>query len=239
MSSSRTFWAALRGMLTIVSLLVICFLVGWAGWSTVTWVRYGHVIASPPLDPSMTRFIPRYEVVEQHQRDVAASRAAAFRAVQSFRLDDSGIIRSIFRARELMLSQRSADSAFSPPFLQLARQIGWGVIDSVPGRKYVFGAVTQPWQGDVHFRALPPRRFLAFDTAGYAKIVWSIVIDSLSPASSRVTTETRVATTDSVSRDRFRRYWSIYSPGIVLIRREILRVIAERAESAQSPAARR
>lgn len=239
MSGSRTFWAALRGVLTIVSLLVICFLVGWAGWSTVTWVRYGHVIASPPLDPSMTRFMPRYEVVEQHQRDVAASPGAAFRAVQSFRLEDSGIIRSIFRARELLLSQQSADSAFSPPFLQLAREIGWGVIDSVPGRKYVFGAVTQPWQGDVHFRALPPRRFPAFDSAGYAKIVWSIGVDSLSPVTSRVRTETRVATTDSVSRARFRRYWSIYSPGIVLIRREALRVIAENAERARIAAAHR
>lgn len=187
----------------------------------------------------MTRFMPRYEVVEQHQRDVAAPAAATFRAVQSFRLEDSGIIRSIFRAREMMLSQQSADSAFSPPFLQLARQIGWGVIDSVPGRKYVFGAVTQPWQGDVHFRALSPRRFLAFDTAGYAKIAWSIAVDSLSPVTSRVRTETRVATTDSVSRDRFRRYWSIYSPGIVLIRREALRLIAERAERARIPAARR
>jgi hypothetical protein len=40
--------------------------------------------------------------------------------------------------------------------------------------------------------------------------------------------------TDRVSRKRFRRYWAFLSPGILIIRYEILRLV--RAEAARRPA---
>ena len=43
-------------------------------------------------------------------------------------------------------------------------------------------------------------------------------------------TETRVVTTDPESRSRFRRYWSVFSPGILLIRYETLRLVRREAE---------
>jgi hypothetical protein len=43
-------------------------------------------------------------------------------------------------------------------------------------------------------------------------------------------TETRVATTDPESRARFRRYWSVFSPGILVIRWEALRLVRRAAE---------
>jgi hypothetical protein len=220
----------LRYAVAGAAIFVVCFAMGWAAWAGVAWIRYGHAVAVPPEDPLMNRFMPRYEVIEQHERVVEAPPLLAFDAVSSFRLEDSPIIRSIFRAREIIFAQESAETSSSPPFLELARQIGWGLLDSVPGREVVFGAVTQPWRGDVRFRSLAPERFATFDSAGYAKIVWSMAIDSLGPARSRVRTETRVETTDPMSRARFRRYWSIYSPGIVLIRRESLRLIGDKAE---------
>jgi hypothetical protein len=226
---------ALRNVIIGASLFLVCFALGWTAWGGVAWLRYGQVVAAATDDPIMTRFMPRYEVIEQHQRVVDAPPAIAFRVVQSFRLEDSRIIRSIFRAREMIFAQQSPDTVASPAFLELARQIGWGILDSIPGREVVFGAITQPWRGDVHFRSLAPRSFAAFDSAGYAKIVWSIAVDSLGPAKSRVRTETRVATTDPVSRAKFRRYWSIYSPGIVLIRRESLRIIEDGAERQSRP----
>jgi hypothetical protein len=42
--------------------------------------------------------------------------------------------------------------------------------------------------------------------------------DPLGPAESTFRTETRAVATDSGARARFRRYWSILSPGIILIR---------------------
>lgn len=216
--------------LAIALLLVfVCFAAGWAVWAAVAWGRYGHYRLAQ-ADPLVTRFMPQYEAAERHERIVAAQPSVAFRAIGSIRLEDSRIIRSIFRSRELIFGQPEGARAAGPPFLQLIREIGWGVLDSTAGRDIVFGAATQPWQGDVRFRALPAERFANFDSAGYARIVWSIGVDSLGPERTRLRTETRVATTDPESRKRFRRYWAIYSPGIILIRREALRIIKNEAE---------
>jgi hypothetical protein len=83
---------------------------------------------------------------------------------------------------------------------------------------------------DVQFRGLSPEEFAAFNEPGYAKIVWTIEVDPIGPSESIFRTETRVATTDPDSRRRFRRYWSLVCPGILLIRREILRVVRREAE---------
>jgi hypothetical protein len=98
----------------------------------------------------------------------------------------------------------------------------------------VYGAVTRPWEGDVHFRAIPPTEFSDFREPGYARIVWSITVEPDGPAAARVRTETRVATTDAASRARFRRYWAFLSPGIILIRREALALVKHDAETRQS-----
>jgi len=92
------------------------------------------------------------------------------------------------------------------------------------------GAVTRPWEADVHFRSLPPDEFARFDAAGYAKIVWNLAAAPLDAEHSLFSTETRVVTTDAVSRERFRRYWTLLSPGIVLIRRLSLRLVRADAE---------
>jgi hypothetical protein len=45
-------------------------------------------------------------------------------------------------------------------------------------------------------------------------------------------------TTDPVSHERFRRYWAFLSPGILIIRYEILRLVraeAERRSTSRSP----
>jgi hypothetical protein len=108
--------------------------------------------------------------------------------------------------------------------------LGWRVLVEEPGHELVLGAVTQPWQADVVFRGLDPEDFAAFSDPGYAKIVVSLAAEPLGPNRSRFRTETRVATTDPESRSRFRRYWSVVSPGVLLIRYETLRLVRHEAE---------
>jgi hypothetical protein len=114
--------------------------------------------------------------------------------------------------------------------------MGWTALDSIPGREVACGAVCQPWHGEVRFEGLPPERFVAFRDRGYAKIAWAIAADSLGPERVRLRTETRVATTDPDSRRMFRRYWAQFSPGIFLIRLELLRVVAHQAERSEAGA---
>jgi hypothetical protein len=79
------------------------------------------------------------------------------------------------------------------------------------------GAVTQPWKANVVFRALPPDEFAAFNAAGYVKIVWTLRADPVDAAHSIFRTEARAIATDAARRN-FRRYWSLLSPGIIVIR---------------------
>jgi hypothetical protein len=203
---------------------------GWGAWGALTWATYGHPAPSHNGDSVMTAVMPRYEVDENHERLIAAPPSVVRSAVDRFTLYDSPVIRGIFRARELIL-RAAKDTAPIQPFVIQARAIGWAQLAAGPGQEIVFGAVTQPWAGEVHFRPLPRDQFIAFDSAGYVKIVWSIAADSLGPDLTRLRTETRAETTDPGARARFRRYWAVFSPGIILIRREALRVIANRAQS--------
>jgi hypothetical protein len=174
--------------------------------------------------------LPEPEVMERHERMVHASPARVMQAVRSFRLEDSEVVGAIFRARELMFGLPHADRATLRPFLEQAAAMGWAALDSTSAREVACGAVCQPWHGEVRFEGLPPARFVAFRERGYAKIAWAIAADSLGPDRVRLRTETRVATTDPDSRRNFRRYWAQFSPGIFLIRLELLRVVANEAE---------
>ena len=80
------------------------------------------------------------------------------------------------------------------------------------------------------FRALPPDEFAAFNEPGFAKIAWTLRAEPIGPNTSRFYTETRVMTTDADARKRFRRHWTMVSPGVRLIRRESLRLVRAVAE---------
>ena len=116
------------------------------------------------------------------------------------------------------------------PLLEKVLALGWGILAEVPGRKVVFGAVTKPWNANVVFESLEPDAFAAFDRPGYAKIVWTLEAEAVDAVRSIARTETRVATTDPASRARFRRYWATVSPGVLLIRRRMLRLLRRDAE---------
>jgi hypothetical protein len=92
------------------------------------------------------------------------------------------------------------------------------------------GAITQPWKADVVLRALPPEKFAAFSEPGYVKISWTLRVDPTGPSGCVFRTETRAIATDPESRSRFRRYWAFLSPGILLIRYEMLRLLVTEAE---------
>jgi hypothetical protein len=118
--------------------------------------------------------------------------------------------------------------------------LGWRVLHEEPGRKLIVGAVTRPWEAEVRFRGLEPEEFAPFHEPGYTKIIWTLEAEPTGGETSIFRTETRAMTTDVEARRRFRRYWAMVSPGVALIRHEILRQIrgeaAKRFNAAASPA---
>jgi hypothetical protein len=206
-------------------------------YAAIAWLRYGHV--APPArddeDALLDHFMPAYEVVERHHIRVAAPAEMTFAAACETNLLSSPISRAIFRAREIILGSTPEEADRPRGVLALTKSIGWGVLAEVPGREIVMGAVTQPWKADVTFRPLPPEDFAAFNEPGYVKIVWTLRADPIDAARSVFRTETRVIATDASARRKFRRYWSLLSPGIIIIRAVMLRPVKREAERRARP----
>jgi hypothetical protein len=201
-----------------------------AGWVGATWLRYGRWCRRDHRgEPVLDRFMPEYEVRERHETTVAAPAEVTWAAARGVDLNRSGLVRAIFRARELLMGSVPAGSERHQDFLSEVLALGWRVLYEEPGREIILGAVTQPWKADVVFRGLPPEEFTAFAEPGYVKIAWTLAVEPAGADRSVFRTETRVATTSADARRRFRRYWAMLSPGILLIRRETLRLVRSEA----------
>lgn len=197
-----------------------------------TWLRYGHPRhpAEDEADQLLDQFIPAYEVVERHHVRVGAPAEIALAAARDMDMSQSRLIRGIFKGRELFLGGH-VDKVRSPrPLLAWARELGWAVLAEIPDREIVLGAVTRPWVANPVFRPLLPQEFAGFQEPGYAKIAWTLRADSISATESVARTETRVATTDQAARKAFRRYWSLVSPGVEVIRWISLQLVKKKAE---------
>ena len=206
-------------------------LLGWPAWAVVTWARYGRATHDRGRDPLLDRYLPTYDVAEVHETRVAAPAARTYSVAMTTGLQRSAVVRAIFRARELLMRVHDGGDGWPPGgIVAQMRAWGWGVLAEEPEREIVLGTVTQPWRGDVQFRALAPDEFAAFDRAGYVKLVTALAVEPLGADASRFRVETRVAATDATARVRFRRYWAVFSPGIRLIRLAALRVVRSDAE---------
>lgn len=186
-------------------------------------------MSKPRPDPLLDRFMPSYEVREYHQTRVRAPAALTFSVARELDMQMSPLVRAIFKGRELLMGSDPGGRRQPRAFLSEVLALGWRILAEEPGRELVMGAVTQPWKADVQFRGLPPEEFAAYNKPGYAKIAWTMAADPTGPDASIFRTETKVVTTDPESRRRFRRYWSLVSPGVVLIRYEMLRLVRREA----------
>lgn len=182
--------------------------------------------SASPLDP----FMPAYDVAERHEIAIAAPAGITMAAARDMDIYRSPLVRIIFAIRTLPARLRGAPPREPASLLSETLALGWRVLADQPGHAIVVGAVTQPWHADVKFRGLAPEAFVAFAEPGYAKIAWTLEAIPLGPSTSRFRTETRVSTTDARARRLFRRYWAVFSPGILLIRRASLRLVKAEAE---------
>lgn len=205
----------------------------YAAYATWAWLRYGR--PSPPKnadqqDELLDQFMPFYEIVERHHIRVEAPAAITYAAALEMDLQNSPLVRAIMRGREWIMRAQPAANPRSGSFIEQMKAIGWGVLTEIPGREVVMGAVTKPWMADVTFRPLRPGEFVPFREPDYVKIVWTLRVDAAGPEESFFRTETRAITTDSAARRKFRRYWALVSPGIILIRWVALRSVKKGAE---------
>jgi hypothetical protein len=197
------------------------------------WLRYGRtrrVAGGSSRDSELDRFMPDYDVVERCRVPIAAPAATAFAGVCDLDLRRSTIVCAIFKARELFMGGKAEEPTQSTGLTSQAKSWGWGLLSEQPGHEIIFGAATQPWLANPIFRGLSPWEFAAFHETGYVKICWNLRVDALDAGHCVASTETRVVTNDAIARAKFRLYWALARPGIVLIRWLGLRVARTEAE---------
>ena len=206
---------------------------GYAAYAGAAYMRYGH--ARPPRngdeqDPLLDRFMPLYDIVERHHIRVNAPADVTLAAARELDVQQSPIVRAVFRGRELMFGSEPSAPPSHATLISAVLSIGWGVLADRDGREIVFGAVTRPWEANPVFRDLVPREFILFAEPDYVKIAWTLRADPVDKTTSIFRTETRAMATDAAAREKFRRYWALVSPGVALIRRSMLRPVRTEAE---------
>jgi hypothetical protein len=214
----------------------------YASYAGLTWLHYGtkeRRSRGEELDSLLDLYTPDYEVVERHHLPVAAPAEVTFAAACEMDASKSRITRAIFKGRELALrwsvGNRSEEKAVGTnpapkELLESMKAIGWGVLAEIPGHEIVLGAVTQPWVANPVFEAIRPEQFASFKEPGYVKIAWMIRTDAVCATKCIARTETRATATNAIARSKFRRYWSLFAPGIVLIRQILLGGVKREAE---------
>jgi hypothetical protein len=222
----------------------------YATYAGITWYRYGRTkreVRGEESDSLLDLYMPEYEVADRHHIVVAAPAETTFAAAREMNMSQPAIARAIFKTRELVLGCAAAmakgefvtcsqtrnqqqETPQQKEFVAEMKALGWGVLAEIPAREIVLAALTQPWVANPVFRAVRPEKFAAFQEPGYVKIVFTLRADPVSGSESVARTETRAATTDPVARARFRRYWALVSPGVILIRRSLLLSVKTEAE---------
>ena len=205
----------------------------YAAYVASAWMRYGRrrPAQGAARDPLLDTFMPHYDVCERHAIDLETPPEATLAGAKRLDLNGSPLVRAIFKGRELILRSRPDATARPRGLLELTRSLGWGVLADTPG-ELVMGGVTQPWEPNPVFRAIPPEEFAAFAEPGQVKIVWTLRADPAEDGSSTFRTETRAVATDAESRRKFRWYWSFLSPGIILIRMALKAALPAAADRA-------
>jgi hypothetical protein len=125
--------------------------------------------------------MPEYEIGERHHIPVSAPAEITFAAATdlNLNLNQSAMIRAIFKTRELFLRARPDGEARPRALLAQMKALGWGLLAEIPEHEIVMGEATQPWMANVVMRALPPDQFAAFHEPGYVKIVWTLRADPM------------------------------------------------------------
>ena len=204
----------------------------YAAYAAVTWLQYGRPrrpVADESTDTALDRLMPDYDVVERHHIEVDAPAAVTLATACEMDITATPVARAIFRAREIVMGG-SAEKHRRSGFVDDMRALGWGILADEPGHELVMGGVTKPWEPNPVFRAVPPDEFATFSEPNLVKIAFTLRADAITEARSIFRTETRAMATDSAARRRFRNYWSLLSPGIIMIRWAMLRPLKAAAE---------
>lgn len=182
----------------------------------------------------LDELMPEYEFNEVHRVLISAPPDRVLDAVKRVTPGEMPLVRLLFKVRSLParfagrqgLPTRGTESLYEQMLAS-----GFVFLGEEPNLEVIAGVVGQPWRlvGGSAPTIRDAREFVAFEEPGYMKAALNFCVQ---PAGSgtRLSTETRVSTTDAASRRRFALYWRAIQPASAAIRRSWLRASKRRVE---------
>ncbi|MGW3954155.1 hypothetical protein ACWEKM_25260 [Streptomyces sp. NPDC004752] len=173
-------------------------------------------------DRALDRLLPQWDHRERHEVAVRAPRAEVLRAVEETRWRDLPLCHALLMFGSFGTKRDKAKE----PFITSMTDGGFTRLHR-DGDQLVIGAVVsiEEPKGPATLTEPLDATFAAFDRHGHYKVAFDFRV-----VEGRLTTETRVISTDPASRRRFARYWALIRVPSGLIRREWLHGIRRRAE---------
>lgn len=169
----------------------------------------------------LDQVMPSCDRSEVHRRETTASPSALWDAIHELRANELTATRALMAIRTLGRRVDDGDRTVLEGF----KRMGFCEIAQEPGRELVVAGIGQFWKPSGGLRKVTGKeQFLAFEEPGYAKAAFNFRIEA-----GELSTETRIAGTDTQARRRFGLYWLLVRPGSGLIRREWLRALDRRA----------
>lgn len=171
--------------------------------------------------------MPSYDRSELHRRETAASPPALWDAVYDLQAGQLTAMRVLMGLRTLGRRVDNSDRTVLEGF----KRMGFHEVAQDPGRELVIAGIGQFWKPSGGLRKVTSKeQFLNFEEPGYAKVAFNFRV-----MAGVLSTETRIAGTDTRARRAFGLYWLLIRPGSGLIRREWLRALDRRAQVSPAP----
>ncbi len=165
-------------------------------------------------------FMPSYDFTETHDIRIRATAENVYRALNEVDLCESAIVRWLFRLRGLPTEKMT---------LRELRRLRFETLDESKNQELLLGLAGRFWTLTGNLQKINSNNFREFNEKGFAKAAWNFWLDE-AQGETRLTTETRIKCTDAESRKSFGFYWTFIQPFSGLIRKEMLKLIKQKAE---------
>ena len=154
----------------------------------------------------------------------------------------SNIVRGLFALRavaERVAATVRRSQVVSPPepaamrLVEMPEHGDWVRLGKDPPNEFAFGVIGRFWGGTTAFEQIDSSAFRSFDSPGYAKIAASLSLRSYGDQRTLLSYDARTQATDETARRAFLRYWTLVSPGVGVVMRSLLSLIAQEAHRSE------
>src|ERR1700675_4056272 len=193
-------------------------------------IRSQAVIVASQSGARIDEFLAHYDFSAAYEIRIQAPVSLVYQSLLHSNLNHTRLVRILMGLRSGRLIRRKP----SPPsdFRRRLEGTGFVILAETLNDEIVIGVAGRFWRPDGgRCMDLASRDFAEFCRPGEAKAAWNFKVRADSPASSILSTETRVQCFGQAALFKFRLYWILVLPFSGLIRMAMLKQVKSEAES--------